>query len=154
MVAGHKVPFTEKYVSIDDVIYLTETLIAPQVQTLLQKPYAYVEYVMGVFYEGYARPFGPFARAEHSIHLFFPAVELLECHWYPKWCRALVDKHELLSEVLLGNPLAKLIVCTYVWTNRSKRYFGPNVFDMGLSVNKDVEAETGFLPFFPKVKKK
>jgi hypothetical protein len=151
MIAGVSVPFTEKYVSLDDQIYLTENLLVQQIQPILQKPAAYSEYVSSLFYESFAQLH---PKGERLFHLFFPAVELLESHWYPRWCRALVDKHELLSEVLYGNPLAKLIVCTYVWTNRSRRYSGPNVFDMGISVNKDVEAETGFLQKVQKVTKK
>ena len=150
MIAGVPVPFTEKYVSLEDEIYLTESLLASQVQGMLRKADAHSEYVSALFFEY----FGSRTGGDNFLHLFFPAVELLECHWYPRWCRALVDKHELLSEVLYGNPLAKLIVCTYVWTNRSRRYSGPNVFDMGISVNKDVEAETGFVQTIQKVTKK
>jgi hypothetical protein len=45
MIAGVSVPFTEKYVSLEDQIYLTESLLASQVQGMLRKADAHSEYV-------------------------------------------------------------------------------------------------------------
>jgi hypothetical protein len=125
-------------VTLEDELYLTESLLLEEVQRRLRKPNAYTDYTLAVFHEHFP------AASHRMLHLFFPALELLESHWYPRWCRALVDKHELLHELLLENDLAKFIVCVFVWTNRSS-YQSPDVFSMGISINKDVEAETGIL---------